>query len=262
MKFNMKLLGRGEQGVTLVELLITAAIICVIGGTVVPNVVGMQGKGGVASYESDCRVIQLAVTSDYYLDKHAGLVYDPNQDGIADDTRWGCNCTDEGEPGFKLTQTFGSYYPTALAYPSSHTLYTSDITDPYNDEYQAFVLVGGSGMPGCANCATDKDISVHAIWMGLLINKAGDYNRSDNDGNCDARSECGTTDRKHVSTLPRERSRYLQEMPDSAMAGDDWNGATEPGGTYCWIVGKNGKVYGAYKGGDGRWYAGFSGAYP
>jgi hypothetical protein len=34
------------------------------------------------------------------------------------------------------------------------------------------------------------------------------------------------------------------------------------GGSYCWVVGKNGVVFGVYKAADGYWYAGFNGTYP
>ncbi|HEY49800.1 MAG TPA: type II secretion system protein [Dehalococcoidia bacterium] len=254
---------RGKRGFTLIELLIVIAIMGVLAGVILPNIVGLLGKGGLQAYETDHEVISIAAASSYYLDTHAGLVYDPNQDGNPEDTMWGCNCTAEHYQGPPLTHNPDHYYPTSIAYSGNHTLYLSDTMDPDNPDYEAFLIIGGSGLPGCANCASYDDISKHAIWMGLLINEGGAYDSADDDGNCDGpKSQCGTTDRLYVSALTRESGLYLQEMPESAMRGDEWNGAEPPGGNYCWIVGKNGNVYGAYRGGEGGWYAGFSGAYP
>jgi len=46
------------------------------------------------------------------------------------------------------------------------------------------------------------------------------------------------------------------------MAGNGYNGGPSPSGSYCWVVGSNGMVFGAYKGGDGYRYSGFNGTYP
>jgi hypothetical protein len=87
--------------------------------------------------------------------------------------------------------------------------------------------------------------------MGLLVNVSGE---------CE--SSLGITDRGYVSALKGETSRYLDNFPESGMAGNDRNGVPAPGGSYCWVVGANGTVYGAYEGSDGYWYAGYSGSYP
>jgi hypothetical protein len=103
------------------------------------------------------------------------------------------------------------------------------------------------------NAAGDADIKDHAIWMGLLVEAPGD--------NVDA-GAAGLTTRGTVSVLLAETGLYLQEMPESAMATDDRNGAPDPGGGYCWVVGKNGTVFGAYRVDATHWYSGYSGAYP
>jgi len=167
------------------------------------------------------------------------------------DTRWGCNCTSAGVGG-NLTHGPGHYYPTSVAYPGNHTL-TIDVqtVDPDCESYANFLILEEDGF----SPATDAAIQAHAIWMGLLINTPGSYDSADNDGNCDGpRSECGTTDRGDVSSLDDEKGSYLAEMPASAMTGNSYNGAPWPGGDYCWVVGKYGDVYSAYKGNDGYWY--------
>jgi len=151
--------------------------------------------------------------------------------------RWGCS-------DLTVADDPGHYYPTGLATVNSHILTLStEIFNPDNPDNPRIEGAGGA--------ATDSEISRHAIWMGLLVNLPGDYV-----------SMSGTTDRGAVSVLKDETGLYLQERPESAMAGSDWNGAPAPGGSYCWVVGKNGAVYGAYKGPDGHWYSGFNGVYP
>ncbi len=76
-----------------------------------------------------------------------------------------------------------------------------------------------------------------------------------------------TATRGDFSPLFLEKGPYLNEIAESASfeitaGGDDGNGNTAPGGTYTWIVGENGKVFGAYTDGAGVWYAGFGGTYP
>jgi hypothetical protein len=63
-------------------------------------------------------------------------------------------------------------------------------------------------------------------------------------------------------TVYKDTSLYLNQIPDSAMAGNNYNGGSGPGGSYCWVVGSNGWVFSAYRGNDGYWYSGFNGAYP
>jgi hypothetical protein len=187
------------------------------------------------AYETDQEVMQLA-TATFYSDMHGGWD-DVNNDGAAGygDNVWGAEASDEGP---------GHYYPTAIALVGGHILTVSTTEfDPANPDNPT--------IEGAYGPATDQEIADHAIWMGLLANPAGEHGSSG-----------GTADRELVSPLEGETSLYLQDFLESGMTGDDRNGVPAPGGSYCWIVGRNGTVYGAYEGGDGHWYAGFSGVYP
>ena len=248
----MKRFKRGEKGFTLVELLIVVAILGILAAVVIPNVVGLMGRGGAQAYETDQEVIQLA-TSTFYSDVHAGWD-DVADDGAADytDNVWGANDSDEDS---------GHYYPTAIAGVSGHVLRLHD-TDVDPDQVNNELLVSADGV----TAATTAQVSDHAIWMGLLVTAPGEGT----DIGVGGTPSRGTT----VSALLGETGLYLQEMPESAMSdtiavGDDRNGAPAPGGGYLWVVGKNGTVYGVYSVLDPvgyaagtYWFSGFSGAYP
>lgn len=190
------------------------------------------------AYDVDEEVIQLA-SATFYSDRHAGW-RDVNDDDKPDyastfnDNVW----SDSGADTFA-----GHYYPTAIAVVRNHILKLSTIeTDPDT---------GNPRMEGASGAATTAEITAHAIWMGLLVNAQGEGTQNN-----------GSQDRDWVSPLQGDTSLYLNLIPESAMAGDTYNGAPEPGGEYCWVVGNNGRVYGVYPAADGNWYAGFNGSYP
>lgn len=237
----MKRFKRGEKGFTLVELLIVVAILGILAAVVIPNVVGLMGRGGAQAYETDQEVIQLSAAT-FYSDVHEGWV---------DDTTplWGCNATaTSADPAH--------YYPTALAVISDHRLVqsTTVFDTPDRPNNPLIEMYGAAGVS-----ATSGQINEHAIWMGLLVEAPGEFDTA-----------AGTANRGAVSVLDVETGLYLQEIPESAMHGetvldenDERNGAGAPGGGYTWVVGKNGTVLGAYSPDGGTtWYNGFSGAYP
>lgn len=177
---------------------------------------------------TDEDVMQLACAA-FYSDTHGGWVEGPP-------ALWGC--TDA-----TVCETSGHYYPTAIAHVADHVLTTSWIEYDSQNIFNPLICLEDGTTP-----ATDADIDSHAIWMGLLVN---------DDGACT--SSTGISDRMNVSVLEHESCWYINEVPESASA---MNGAGRPGGTYTWVVGNNGYVYGVYKGTDGNWYWGYNGIYP
>lgn len=189
-------------------------------------------------YEVDKEVMQLA-SATFFSDVHSGW-----KDVNGDDNAYDASTFDDNVWGMSGIGTLaGHYYPTSIAVVGNHIL------KPNATELDP--LTGNQRLDGGRGAATNAEITAHAIWMGLLVNAAGWGTQS-----------AGSQDRDWVSPLQGETSLYLNWILESAMAGDTYNGGPELGGGYCWVVGKNGGIFGAYKAADGNWYAGFNGSYP
>ena len=192
------------------------------------------------AFDVDLEVMQLASAA-FYADVHSGWKDVNGDDEETDaytfeDNVWGRTKNDT---------TAGHYSPTAIALAGRHILTPSGSS--FDSEHPDSPLL--LGLAGRA--ATDAEIQSHAIWMGLLVNADGVGTRED-----------GSRDRGWVSPTEGEDAPYVKKVPSSAMGGNSYNGGPMPGGGYCWVIGKRGEVFGAYKASDGRWYSGFIGRYP
>ncbi len=94
------------------------------------------------------------------------------------------------------------------------------------------------------SAAEPEDVVEAAIWMGLLVNEPG--------------TGTNPASKDNSAPLATEEGLYIQEVPESCSA--VYN-SSKGKGTYTWIVGNYGRVYGVFQDGA-SWYIGFSGSYP
>jgi prepilin-type N-terminal cleavage/methylation domain-containing protein len=267
LKFRKK-----ERGFTLIELLIVIAILGVLAAVVVPNVMGLFGRGGEQAYDSDLQTIQTSVAT-FFGDVHYGPDFNTGGD-LGDETDYQNNTWGDTDG------VAGHYFPTSTgianggafnASASNHAILTEPTIT--HGDYDAELLFhdlnddGNFDVGEEMRAALDGDevVSSSAIWMGLLVNAEA------------VGAAAGQTDRGAAAAQTGEESMYLTEFPKSCsidaglMAG---NGKPNSTGTYTWIVADAGKVLGCYRvanvdpdgagalpSGD-YWFAGFSGQYP
>jgi hypothetical protein len=195
-------------------------ILGVLAAVVVVNVVGLTGRGEAESYAMDERTIQLAVST-FWADAHA----------YSSTGGW-------NEAG---NYTSVHNYPTGSGTDS--TLYLGNET--MMGKYKVNLVIDTStGMP-----ATTGSITAAAIWMGMLVNGAGQFDVTG------AGPDIAPGDNN--SPLADEHGPYLNPLPKSCSKYNSSRGS----GTITWIVGEYNRIYGVFESG-GLWYAGFGGRYP
>ena len=134
-------------------------------------------------------------------------------------------------------------YPTANgSYSKLHGGNSTKLGD-----YDVNIIMNGNSE------ATTLDIQAAAIWMGVLTNGPGS-----------GTGIAPVADTKDNSApLKGENGPYLNPLPDSCST----NNSSFGKGTYTWIVGDLGRVYGVFPNdydndGNVEWFSGFGGRYP
>jgi general secretion pathway protein G len=228
-----------QKGFTLIEIMIVIVILGILVSVVIPNVVGLIGRGAASAFGADNEAIQHSVSA-FYCDLHSG--YDAANDVWLD---------------VNGAENAGHYYPTALGNSAEH--YLTLLPEVVDGSGNPLVYDGVDRAP-----AEESDISKHAIWMGLLVNNPGEYSPVEGGVDGTTLSERGDA----VSPLEQENGPYLNNMPRSASA---YNGSSNTG-QYTWVVSNNGAVIAVYElknydppgptGIGNYWFAGFNGSYP
>jgi type II secretory pathway pseudopilin PulG len=198
------------------------AILGVLAGVVVVNVVGLTGRGEKESYATDEKTIQTAV-SVFYSDTH----------GYSATGGW----NEAGNPTSVHNYPIGNSTDAAAL-----DLYLGN--EISMGRYMVNEVWSAPNTP-----ATTPEILAAAIWMGLLTNGPGEG----------VVTGAGPDVAPGDNNSPRagEFGPYLNPLPKSCSSYNSPHGT----GTITWIVGEHGKVYGVFESG-GLWYAGFGGRYP
>ena len=141
----------------------------------------------------------------------------------------------------------GHWYP--LAAGDQVLTLNVNLTAPAIIKKQTVYPVTSAGAFVTDEAATS--ITAAAIWMGLMVNTPGMTGTLETPG--------------QSSVLLTEKGPYLNELPKSASSNNIT--PSTPAGSYTWVIGQDGKVYGITfitpdSGGAEGWYAGFNGTYP
>lgn len=218
----MKIPRRGEKGFTLVELLIVLAILAVLAAVVIPNVIGMMGRGSEQAFHTDGKTITTSVAT-FYFDIHSGDV------GV----------TDPG--GWNSLGTAGHKYPTKDGKPSE-------------------LYVDGDGvLNGVASGADETYFDGGengAIWMGLLVNVPSDGGAAATPSNAHPLVYEVGDPAKTVT----EDGPYLNEFPKSSSAACGNSG--DPGTYTWVVGKNGSVFAVFWDVENTKWEAGFGGNYP
>ena len=217
-----------KRGFTLVEILIVVTILGILAAVVIVSVVGLLGKGQKESYLTDSDTIHTVVSA-FHADPHAysGVNgWNENSDISSINNYPIGNATDPDGTILDLYLDEAIFMNNFWVYPVMDANGTTDVVDDTPADYDA--------------------IRAAAIWMGLLNNRPGDGSSGPDVAPGD-----------HNSPQNGEFGPYLSPLPDSCSTYNHSKGR----GTYTWIMGDLGQVYGVFKDGD-TWYAGFNGRYP
>ncbi len=222
---------RRQRGFTLIELIVSIAILGVLAAIAVPSVLSFLNKGTTEALNADAKIIQDAVDT-FRSEKHKAPV-----SGV-----WGAGVAQR-------------LYPTKTGLVADLELGTqtdSAFTDRSN--YRVKVYAAG---PNSGADASDQNVEDGAIWIGLLVNEAAADVSTENQFPGTAHPQANETD-EYLLKFPASASEY---NTDTDATDNNTNGKTN--GTYTWVILHNGQVVPTYKkAADSKWYAGSNDTYP
>jgi len=225
----INILRTNNRAFTIIELIITIAVLAILVAVVVPNFLGTVKRSSETQFRDDKETIWTTVAF-FWTDVHRGPY---NDEGI---WRWG------DIDGMAADH----YFPTTNG--KAADIKPSDEVSNNQGNPLLYIDLNQDQAYNEGEEVDDNDISLAAIWMGLLVNISKDV------------ADPGDSNPGTAAPVTGEKHLYIVEYPRSSSAvfnGNLWS----DNGSYTWIIGRGGKIYGCYKK-DGLWYAGFNGSYP